>query len=527
MDIMKRLGLILLIFTAVIGATVFADEYEDTVRVGIYYGSGVLDSLDAESAEGFAVGCYNDREFIPVAVVDEKSVSVQSGGQKWYVSYGEFENAEETTAKVSELKQKGIDAFAAYSEKKIYVWGGSFDNENDALWAAENGAVTGSPVWAKTGAVIVTGKNEKIVFLLNDAEEELGLAPPEFENYDKTISISGAAKGSYRGGFALKCVDEKLNVVNVLPVEKYLYGVVSREMSASWHVEALKAQAVCARNFALRRMNYHSSYGCDVCRTTCCQAYSGTSAEGENVYSAVDETKGQLLMYEDEVCQTVYSSSMGSETESVENVWGTPFPYLVSVENPYEDTENVYNGKWTKTLTADKATEIMKNRGYDIGEVLDIKAIEYTGAGRVLKLKVSGTGGEKIFEREMCRSIFSDATYSQKYTVERGGRTSYPVIAVTDGKSNASKAMKGIVLCSDGSTREIGENVYVSSGNSAKKLEVTNSPGNHDEFVFTGEGWGHGVGMSQYGAKGMAEAGFTYDEILKHYYTGTELKSVY
>ena len=97
------------------------------------------------------------------------------------------------------------------------------------------------------------------------------------------------------------------------------------------------------------------------------------------------------MFYHDQLVQAVYSSSMGSSTENVKNVWGSSFPYLVSVENPYEDTENIYNGKWTKTLTKARATEIMKSRGYEIGDVVEIKALQYTDAGRVLKLLVKGT----------------------------------------------------------------------------------------------------------------------------------------
>lgn len=526
MKMLEKLKLILFIIAAVLGTNVFAAEYEDILRVGIYYGSGVVESFGAKSADGFAIGCYDEREFNPVVSLHETEVTAVTD-DSWHVMYSECSDAMTADATAKVMRASGTDAFVVYSSGKTYIWCGNFENENDALWEANNLGATGV-VKSDNNSIRITDKDGRIVFLLNDGNAELGIAPTDYENYDKTISISGAAKGAYRGGFALKSTEDgKLTVVNVLPVEKYLYGVVSREMSASWHVEALKTQAVCARNFALRRINYHSKYGCDVCRTTCCQAYSGTSAEGENVYKAVDETRGELLMYEGEICQTVYSSSMGSETESVENVWGTPFPYLVSVENPYEDTENVYNGKWTKTLSVERTTEIMKNRGYEIGEVLHITALEYTPAGRVLKLKVQGTGGEKIFEREMCRTIFSEATYSQKYTVTKGGTSTYPQFTVTDGKSNVSKIMKGIALCGDNTTSDVGKIVYVTDGSAKKKYEVISSAGSSDEFVFTGEGWGHGVGMSQYGAKGMAEAGFSYEEILKHYYTGTELVSAY
>ncbi len=528
MGILKKLIILTTAALMMLTAVSFAADYEDTLRVGIYYGSGTVDSLTAESTDGFAVGFYSSRVFSQALTLHANSVTVLRNNAAWHVVYAQNLDRVEAEAKANLLRASGIGAFVVYSDAGFHVWSGCFESVETAQAEAASLGAEGGAVQANANSMKVHDRDGRIVFLLNDTSVELGVAPKEHTNYDKTISITGAAQGSYRGGFAFSSADSgKLTVVNVLPVEKYLYGVVSREMSASWHVEALKTQAVCARNFALRRINHHKQYGFDVCRTTCCQAYGGTSAEGENIYRAVDETYGELLMYNGEVCQTVYSSSMGSETESVENVWGTPFPYLVSVENPYEDTENVYNGKWTKKLSAARATEIMASKGYNVGQVLEIIPVEYTSAGRVLKLRVKGTGGEKIFEREMCRTVFSEATYSQKYTVTRGGVSTYPRLAVTDGKNSATNTMNSFVLSGDNGTAVSARVVYATDGTGSKKYEVTTSEGSSDEFVFTGEGWGHGVGMSQYGAKGMAEAGFTYEEILKHYYTGTELICVY
>lgn len=527
MKIIKKLGIILCMTMLMLGKTVFAAEYTDTIRVGIYYGSGAVDSLVAESSDGFVVGCYNGRELTPFFKASTSLATILPNQNMWHVVYAENLDFSTAQAQAETLRNSGIDGFVAYSELGTHVWIGCFSSQEEAQTMAASLGLGGGVVQAKSNSVKMSDENGKIVFLMNDQSAELGIIASDYKNTAKTVTISGAAKGSYRGGFALKTDGAKMTVVNVVPVEKYLYGVVSREMSSSWHVEALKTQAVAARNFALGRLNYHKQYGFDVCRTTCCQAYSGISAEGENVYTAVDETSGELLMYNGELCQTVYSSSMGSETESVENVWGSKFPYLVSVENPYEDTENIHNGKWTKKLSVARATEIMENRGYDIGTVLNITALEYTPAGRVLKLKVQGTSGEKIFERETCRTIFSEATYSQKYTVSKGGVTTYPQIAVTNGKTNAVTQINAFVISSDNVTSQPTKVVYATNGDTVKKYEATSTEGKTDEFVFTGEGWGHGVGMSQYGAKGMAEAGFSYDEILKHYYTGTEIVKVY
>lgn len=346
----------------------------------------------------------------------------------------------------------------------------------------------------------------------------LGIMPKGDSEKEKKVKITAKSSEIYRGGFEFRRQsDGKITAVNVVMLDSYIYGVISREMSPSWHKEALKAQAVCARNFALSKLNRHESLGFDLCSTVCCQAYSGVTYEAEGSYAPVDETSGQVLLYEKELAQTVYSSSMGATTENVKNVWGSSFPYLVSVSNEYEDTENIYNGKWEKTLSKERATEIMNSKGYDIGEVTDIVAKEYSDAGRVILLEVKGTKGSKTFQREQCRTIFSEATLSQKYTISGGGKMTYPKVYVLGAEGKTEKSLENISILGGGTAK------LVHARDKKSTVEFKAVSGG-DSFVFSGEGWGHGVGMSQYGAKGMAEAGFSYEEILTHYYQGTHLE---
>lgn len=513
-----------------------AAEYPQYLRVGIYYGSGSVSSLDLDAAGGFAAGTADGRSLTPVCAVSETTLTARAAnaalygggaGGAYYLDLGAVGGFDALNARLAEVSAAGVECFGAYYGGAPHIFSGGFKDLNDAQWAAANLSVGASAVQLPPTSVILIGRQSGKARFVSDSG--LGVFGTDFRNPDSYIKISGSAMGSYYGGFDIKCGDSgALTVVNVVDCERYLIGVVGREMSPSWHIEALKAQAVCARNFAYLRLNYHGTYGFDVCRTTCCQAYSGIPSDAGNVTDAVSSTCGELMFSGGEPIQAVYSSSMGAKTESVENVWGTPFPYLVSVDNPYEDTENIYNGKWSKTLTAARATEIMKSKGYDVGTVTDISALKYTPAGSVLRLRVSGTGGEKVFEREACRSIFSEATYSQKYTVTRGGTTSYPSVCVTDGTADAQKAINGVsVLSANGIAALSGGAVTATDGNTSKTYSATLSGGDANSFVFSGEGWGHGVGMSQYGAKGMAEAGFSYKDILTHFYTGVTLQKAY
>ncbi len=525
---------IIFVITFLLSLCVSASQYEDTLRVGIYYGNASVKDITFSSADGFYAGIFTgERDFIPVSLIESTSVKAEldftENNPSYHVSYSSYISHQEAQNALSEIIASGIDAFLGYKDGLYHTLSGNYKNNNDALWAAENLAVKGTPVLVSSKAIRLKDSNDKTVFVVDDLNYGLTIYSQNYEDTDTLITISGSAKGTYRGGFEVKSLsDNLLTVVNTVPVESYLYSVVCREMSPSWEVEALKVQAVCARNFALGRINYHKQFGFDVCRTVCCQAYSTSADNSQNVHKAVDETRGELLFYNDELVQAVYSSSMGAHTENVKNVWGSSFPYLVSVENPYEDTENIYNGKWTKTLTAARASEIMKARGNDVGMVTDISIIETTPVGGVLKLKVTGTTGSKIFERESCRTVFSEATYSQRYTVSKGGQSIYPSIYVTDGNiTSEQKADKLSVLSGNDTISSAIKNLAAYDGKIKKLYETTVTAGSADTFTFSGEGWGHGVGMSQYGAKGMAENGFNYEEILTHYYTGTHLKKAY
>lgn len=351
---------------------------------------------------------------------------------------------------------------------------------------------------------------------------------PDATGKEQKLLIDGV---EYRGAVDCTIDGDAITVVNVVLLDHYLYGVISREMSPSWHIDALKAQAVCARNYVTVHLNKHSDQGFDLCSGVHCQAYSGTKVESSNSYAPVDETTGQVLTYNGDLAELYYSASMGPTTEDVKNVWGNRVPYLISVDNRFEDTENIPNGKWNGTLTQDEATTIMRNKGYDVGEVTDIEVLEYTANDRVLKMKVTGTSGSKTFERESCRTLFNTITKSQMFTVTKSskGGTTGATVQVTDGATVTGCNIGSLViLTASGRFSLDSDTLYVSDGEEQESYSKTApDPTGDISFYFEGTGWGHSVGMSQYGAKGMAENGYDYTEILLHYFPGTKLKDAY
>ena len=324
------------------------------------------------------------------------------------------------------------------------------------------------------------------------------------------VNIDGK---QYRGSASLiKNSEGLINVINNVSLEEYISAVVPREMSPSFETEALKAQAVAARTYVLKKLGKHKNDGFDVCATIHCQVYGGYAAENEKTTAAVNATAGEVITYNGELIDAVYSASSGGYTESAVNVWGTDFPYLRAAEDPYEE-EGVYGHTWTRELSPEKATEIMNARGYNVGAVTSITADEISEAGSVTKLTVKGTNGEKTFVRENCRAIFSEYTLSQAFTITPpSGEKLYCTGGTVD--------KPGIYLLSyNGVSKNESSTVCITDGNTVKTASLSQN-GN---YVFSGRGYGHLVGMSQNGANGMAKNGFTYKEILKHYYKGTEI----
>ncbi len=311
-----------------------------------------------------------------------------------------------------------------------------------------------------------------------------------------------------------------LCVINALSLEQYLYGVIPSEVPYTWNEEALKAQAICARGFAVSNFKKHAAYGFNVCTTTNCQVYGGVSAEKQATTDAVNATAGEVLAYDGKIIESLFYSSSGGYTANVKNVWGSSIPYLSGVEDPYEPEDSPRHS-WSATLSNEEISEILRNNGHDIGTLTKLTA-ETDETGRTYKLTAEGTQGSHTFTNQgTYSSFYSKGVLSQKYILSpnsTGARTLYALTKASKGVLSGKIAIdsKGRKTSLDGDFNII----------SANGKEVYDS-GDVTGYTFVGGGWGHGVGMSQYGAMGMADAGFSYDEIVYHYFPGTELINIY
>ena len=298
--------------------------------------------------------------------------------------------------------------------------------------------------------------------------ERLQLMPAAALPDDAHFLLAGR---SYRGTLEILAKKGSLTAVNLVPLDDYLLSVVPEEMPTDWPMEALKAQSTAARSFALHNRDRHAADGFDLCTTTHCQVYTGTAAEKSASTAAIRATQGEVLFYDGEPIDALFHTDSGGMTENSENVWGSFVPYLRAVKDTPAKTM-----PWTKEVPAAAFEQKLAAKGHKVGKVRSLAlsslqigkaAADRTASGRVKTMTVKGTKGTATLTGNELRSMFGLKS------------------TLFDAKLQGNKV------------------------------------------VFTGFGFGHGLGISQWGAKRLAADGMKYGDILHHYYTGVSLKKMY
>ena len=408
----------------------------------------------------------------------------------------------------------------------------------------------------------VTGKQEVTfseggIYWNGNLYKELAFNPQEeacsFSLYDVTIGINFHWERQetqvFKGTLSLVVHEDKITAINMLPAEDYLVSVISSEMSATSSLEFLKAHAVISRSWLIAQIEKrkamtgkndgffsfvkteheyirwydredHTIF--DVCADDHCQRYQGiTKASNQTVVQAVEATRGQLLMHGNKVCDARFSKCCGGATEEFEYCWEDKhMPYLKAVRDvegqdtaPLPDLTNEHDAeqwirqrpasfcdthdahvlsqilnnydqettdffRWKVHYTQEELAELIrKNTKTDYGQIVDLVPIERGKSGRLCKLKIVGTRKTLTIgkELEIRRTLSDTHLFSSAFIVEKG---------------------------------ELKEGIP-------------------QTFVLTGAGWGHGVGLCQIGAAVMGEKGYTYDQILLHYYKDADIRRVY
>ncbi len=275
----------------------------------------------------------------------------------------------------------------------------------------------------------------------------------------------------YRGAIEVHRAAAGVTAIDELPLEQYLYGVIKGEIDPRWPPEAVKAQAVAARTLAVERIAQAQAgmTGYDLAATTDAQVYLGVRGEDPAATAAVDATRGWLVTYGGRPIFAAYHANSGGHTEDSENVWGTAYPYLRGVPDPYALTAERLS--WTATLPLEDVARALARGGVPVGSVDSVEPGRVTPWGRAITVRVRGR---------------------------------------------------------DGSVAEVPANRFrllVGPGVVRSTMFTTSRRG--PDAIFTGRGSGHGVGLDQWGARAMAAQGADYQQILHYYYTGVSIEQIY
>jgi stage II sporulation protein D len=330
----------------------------------------------------------------------------------------------------------------------------------------------------------------------------------------------------YRGIIALRPANRLITAVNIICPEEYLFGVVPAEMSPSWHVQALMAQSVAARSFLIRRASNspHAAQAFHLCDTTCCQVYRGTNLEHQNTTLAVNATRGVMIYYNNEVISASYFSSSGGATDNSEHAWVEARPYFRSVNEIAEFNPM----QWTRTFTWAELANLLQVANVNIGTPTGVSATGIAASGRVYEFTVFGTLGQHVLHGERINAFFTPSTggrlQSRNFRILEA-MPLLPTVWVYDGRQTVSAPLSAFHGLDNRGNATSMHMAYVYDGYTERRIHATPQQAvGGTGFSLSGSGWGHGVGMSQHGAEGMARLGFTYRDILLHYYTGVEVR---
>ena len=305
--------------------------------------------------------------------------------------------------------------------------------------------------------------------------EGLSIAGTEFGAVVRLEARSGTLRVEgrlYRGTIEVhRTAAGRVTAIDELPLEQYLYGVIKGEIDPHWPPEAVKAQAVAARTLAVERIEeaHAAVTGYDLAATTDAQVYLGVAGEDPAAIAAVDATRGLLVTYDGRPIFAAYHSNSGGHTEDSENVWGTAYPYLRGVADPY--AMSAPGVSWTAAVALSTLASSLTRGGVPVSALDGVEPGRVTPWGRAITVRVRGDDGtvQEISANRFRLLVGAGVLKSTMFTASRRGA----------------------------------------------------------DAVFNGRGSGHGVGLDQWGARAMAVQGSTFQQILQFYYTGVSIGQVY
>ena len=516
-------------------------NFNETIRIG----------LESRYLNASAISFGNTTLSISVASYNHTPLTTISGqnfrvivDNGYYLDSGFiFGTFEEASVFADYITNDNTVISALYSGFGVLV--GPFNNAYNMSRANSNGF---SHVYASTRRVTLTDGYERVLTSNRPLRftDPMGFMNVRYRYY-RGIIEAGRHTGS------------GITPVNIVNIEEYLKSVVPSEMPANWHMEALKAQTIAARSFTFVRRGSHNHLGYELCDTVFSQVYSGINMEHERSTHAVLATAGLLAWHGNEIILATYFSSSGGATENSEYVWQQAVPYLRGVSDRFE----IGAREWERSFTMTDINRFATNAGIRIGNINSV-SLYHAPNGRVRRLTLHGSNGTHFIEREAIRTFFNISEYgslpSRNFVMIGGnyaGTTTVrnqvynqPVsrgLAFLSGTNNRASIVPTHFYTLDEQGNSVRQTQYLTiigldnipdfedyipnipvvpapyvPDPTITSIVITRSNGYSLNFV--GRGWGHGVGMSQFGANSMAQLGFDHVAILQHYFSGVEIR---
>lgn len=532
--------------------TASARGYDPVMKIGLYYDSAALSAANLQNVSGMDTGYQfgyfdEDREFVSTYEIDdENQITVLKNTNLWRTgsTYSDTELAycdevigayciqvddlfdlDDAEDLCLELRREyDLNAYLCCVRDGFRVRIGTYasermaENAHDDLESLLDMELNLRGPSSTCYTVVVTGTGDIVYQFDMLGDYHLGIYPLSEQTWFKGYK--------YYGGFAYyRASGNNINVINVVGLTDYVKGVIPYEMSPTWPAEALKAQALCAKSYSLNNRNKHASKGFDLCNTTDCQVYYGTNNSTDYSDAAVEAVEGLFVMYEGQVCQTYYHASSGGYTEDVGNIWGKDIPYLKAVEDVYLESTRPFSF----TADLDQISWILQTKGYVTQDVTDVYVSKYSDVGNVLALTVElEDGSTKTFTGDRARTALNSPTLgftvgSHRYTINGGS----PDESVNINGMQVS--IDGLYAQGDGKKAkkiDVEDGLLALTANGLEDITITKPEkvqNNDGKYTITGTGSGHNIGLSQEGAKSMANLGFTFEEIIEFYFTGAEI----
>lgn len=620
----------------VINTSSLKSDEDVLVSVGLLYGEDSEPEFRIRASRGFEVGVQvltGEKEFTKIWNIGDGSIACLSdaniaknngiysvangsydtyiGGYHIQIDCDDLDREDFANLLYSAeymLSGYGLEVIPAYIYTGYAIRIGNFATWDDAAFYYDT-VVSLFPekyisvvTPAKT-AVSVIDANDRIIFEYDCGQNSvIGFRANTDEN-GNTYMMTPAGN-TYDGTFAFKRYvsggTDGVSLINILPLEAYVAGVLPYEISNSWPIEVQKEFAITVRSYTLTHLNSkHAGHGFDLCNTTCCEVYKGSGRVNEAVMKAVTETRGNVICYNGDIVTSYYSSTCGGVTVSAADCWGgKDVPYLQAVDTPWEDYMNHSNGFWMYEVSPEQLCERLNKAGYNQlrGSIADVRIEELAkNSTYVKKLAVTDIYGTSvtITYTDTVRTSLTPYVKSANFVVGKGS-VEYSEDHIPNSGGTGSSGGSGNVgpvgqkdksegfietdemyvltsqsfdkidyrgyvniLTATGEREYTKRNIFVITSETAQAYlgdeydEIAEdigaqSSGSQEEqsvygaadvsetpdgvvyktayaedsrnFIFVGKGWGHGVGMSQWGAYDLAVKGYTYDEIIRAYF---------